>query len=84
MLSKLLHNEGALPARPRFVFVQFDQEHHMGGSDKKGKLLRKDERKPKKSPPKPAGDDDHEDGDHEDGDIATPKRDRYGEDDEPL
>jgi hypothetical protein len=50
----------------------------MGGSDKKGKLLREDEREPKKSPPKPADDD------HEDGDIATPKRDRYGEDDEPL
>jgi hypothetical protein len=24
------------------------------------------------------------DDDYEDGDIATPKRDRYGEDDEPL
>jgi hypothetical protein len=51
----------------------------MSGTDKNGKLLRKDERKPKKSQPKPADDDDREDGD-----IATPKRDRYGEDDEPL
>jgi len=25
-----------------------------------------------------------EDEDYEDGDIATPKRDRYGNDDEPL
>jgi hypothetical protein len=25
-----------------------------------------------------------EDDDYEDGDIATPKRDRYGPDDEPL
>jgi hypothetical protein len=30
-------------------------------------------------PPPPAADDDYEDGD-----IATPKRDRYGNDDEPL
>jgi hypothetical protein len=50
----------------------------MGGNDKKGELLRDDERKPKKPPPKPIEDD------QEDGDIATPKRDRYGEDDEPL
>lgn len=34
--------------------------------------------KSRKLPPKPIDDDD------EDGDIATPKRDRYGEDDEPL
>ncbi|MCS3732038.1 hypothetical protein [Bradyrhizobium betae] len=36
--------------------------------------------KAKKPPPPRATDDD----DYEDGDIATPKRDRYGEDDEPL
>jgi hypothetical protein len=30
-------------------------------------------------PPPPAAEDDYEDGD-----IATPKRDRYGNDDEPL
>ena len=35
--------------------------------------------KPKKPPPAVA-----EDDDDEDGDIATPKRDRYGEDDQPL
>ncbi|UPK36165.1 hypothetical protein IVB18_01915 [Bradyrhizobium sp. 186] len=33
-----------------------------------------------KKPPPPRDTDD----DHEDGDIATPKRDRYGPDDEPL
>ena len=33
-----------------------------------------------KKPPPPRADDD----DFEDGDIATPKRDRYGNDDEPL
>jgi hypothetical protein len=31
-------------------------------------------------PPPPRAEDD----DYEDGDIATPKRDRYGNDDEPL
>jgi hypothetical protein len=39
----------------------------------------KDDGKPKKPPPAPV-----EDDDIEDGDIATPKRDRYGEDDQPL
>lgn len=34
-----------------------------------------------KKPPAPPRDDDD---DYEDGDIATPKRDRYGTDDEPL
>lgn len=33
----------------------------------------------KKPPPKPADDDDEEDGD-----MATPKRDRNGDDDQPL
>jgi len=36
--------------------------------------------KTKKPLPPPRTDD----GDCEDGDIATPKRDRYGDDDEPL
>jgi hypothetical protein len=36
--------------------------------------------KAKKPPPTRQTDDD----DYEDGDIATPKRDRYGNDDEPL
>lgn len=34
----------------------------------------------KTKPPSPRDTDD----DHEDGDIATPKRDRHGTDDEPL
>jgi hypothetical protein len=38
-----------------------------------------DDKSNKKPPPSRA-----EDDDHEDGDIATPKRDRYGNDDEPL
>ena len=35
--------------------------------------------KPIKPPPAPA-----EDDDVEDGDFATPKRDRYGDDDQPI
>jgi hypothetical protein len=37
-----------------------------------------EDRSKKKPSPFPMGDD------YEDGDIATPKRDRYGSDDEPL
>ena len=37
-----------------------------------------DDGKPKKPPPLSSDDD------YEDGDIATPKKDRYGNDDEPL
>jgi hypothetical protein len=51
----------------------------MGGTGKTSELPGKDENKSKKSQPKPI-----EGDDIEDGDIATPKRDRYGEDDQPL
>jgi hypothetical protein len=51
----------------------------MGGTGKKSELPHKADGEPKKPPPRPA-----EDDDIEDGDIATPKRDRYGDDDEPL
>ena len=51
----------------------------MGGNGKKSELPTKDDDKPKKPPPRPV-----EDDDDEDGDIATPKRDRHGDDDEPL
>ncbi|HVI61844.1 MAG TPA: hypothetical protein VM910_04505 [Bradyrhizobium sp.] len=37
-----------------------------------------------KSKKRPAAPSDDETEDYEDGDIATPKRDRYGTDDEPL
>ena len=55
----------------------------MGGTGKKREVPGKDDGKSKKSSGKspPATD---EDDDLEDGDIATPKRDRYGEDDQPL
>lgn len=53
----------------------------MGGTGKKSEppTKTKDDGKPKKPPPAPL-----EDDDYEDGDIATPKRDRHGDDDEPL
>jgi hypothetical protein len=51
----------------------------MGGFGKKSRPPKKDDGKPKKPPPAP-----REDDEFEDGDIATPKRDRHGNDDEPL
>ena len=57
----------------------------MGGTGKKREfpekaaLPNKAGGKSKKPPPAAS-----EDEDDEDGDIATPKRDRYGEDDQPL
>ena len=51
----------------------------MGGTGKKSEHPGEEAGKPKKPPPPPA-----EDDDFEDGDIAAPKRDRYGDDDEPL
>ena len=53
----------------------------MGGSGRKDELSKQADDKAKKPPPPPQAD---EDDDCEDGDIATPKRDRYGTDDEPL
>jgi hypothetical protein len=53
----------------------------MGSSGRKDEPSKKaDEQAKKPPPPPPAAADD----DYEDGDIATPKRDRYGSDDEPL
>jgi hypothetical protein len=46
---------------------------------KKNEPAEKADDKKKPPPPPPV-----EDDDIEDGDIATPKRDRYGTDDEPL
>ena len=52
----------------------------MGGNGNKSEPPKQDNIKAKKKPPRPPAEDD----DCEDGDIATPKRDRYGNDDEPL
>ena len=51
----------------------------MGGTGKTSEPPKKPDDKVKKPPRRPA-----EDDDYEDGDIATPKRDRDGNDDEPL
>jgi hypothetical protein len=51
----------------------------MSNAGKKNEPPAKADDKRNKPPPPPAQDDDVEDGD-----IATPKRDRYGNDDEPL
>ncbi len=51
----------------------------MGNTGKKNEAPKKADEKSKKPPPPPAADEDYEDGD-----IATPKRDRDGPDDEPL
>jgi hypothetical protein len=53
--------------------------NNMGGSGKDSKPLKPGDEKAKKPPPPPI-----EDDEFEDGDIATPKRDRCGDDDEPL
>ena len=51
----------------------------MGLFGKKGELPKQGDGKPKTPQSVPA-----EDDDDEDGDIATPKRDRSGDDDQPL
>jgi hypothetical protein len=51
----------------------------MGGPGKRSDPPKQGDDKSKKPPPPPI-----EDDEVEDGDIATPKRDRSGNDDEPL
>jgi len=55
----------------------------MGGIQKDSKPPKpvddKSKKESRKPPPPPV-----EDDEYEDGDIATPKRDRHGNDDEPL
>jgi hypothetical protein len=66
-----------MPASKRAV----PREQNMADIRKNQKPAKKDEDAAKaKRPPPPQPPDD----DYEDGDIATPKRDRYGPDDEPL
>ena len=55
------------------------KRHHMGGTGRKNEPPKKADDKPKKPERAPV-----EDDDYEDGDIATPTRDRHGNDDEPL
>jgi hypothetical protein len=51
----------------------------MGKAGKSSEPPKAKDDKSKKPPPPPSDEDDLEDGD-----IATPKRDRHGDDDEPL
>jgi hypothetical protein len=51
---------------------------------KSGPPTQKDPEKTQDKSKKPRPSPRAEDDDHEDGDIATPKRDRHGNDDEPL
>ena len=53
----------------------------MGGTGRKNEPPKPKDDKPRKPERTPVEDDDD---DYEDGDIATPKRDRTGNDDEPL
>ena len=55
------------------------QRNYMGGPGKRSDPPKQGDGKSKKPPPPPI-----EDDEIEDGDIATPKRDRNGNDDEPL
>jgi hypothetical protein len=62
--------------------VNLKQGEIMSGSGQKREPPKKDGSKAKPLPPaKPAP---SENDDLEDGDFATPKRDHYGDDDEPL
>ena len=61
------------------VFDRPIKGNTMGGSGKDSKPLKPVDDKAKKPPRAPI-----EDDGFEDGDIATPKRDRCGDDDEPL
>jgi hypothetical protein len=64
----------------RKTSIRSIKRNNMGGTGKKSELPnKKDDGKSRKSPPAPA-----EDDDYEDGDFATPKRDRHGDDDQPL
>jgi hypothetical protein len=51
----------------------------MSNMGRKSEPPKRADDKSKQKPPPPRADDDYEDGD-----MATPKRDRYGDDDEPL
>ncbi len=72
---------GFAPLVPRAMLCVSPEEANMAGRDKTG-TAPVDDGKPTTQPLPPLKKSD--DDDYEDGDIATPKRDRYGTDDEPL
>jgi hypothetical protein len=62
---------------PRKPSIHPIKRNNTGGTGKNNQPANKTDDKSGKSPPV-------EDDDVEDGDIATPKRDRSGDDDQPL
>jgi hypothetical protein len=74
---------GRIEVNAPFRHMKADQlaekRNDMGGNSGKSAPAKQDNDKSKKPKGKPIKDEDYEDGD-----IATPKRDRYGNDDEPL
>ena len=59
--------------------IQTAKRDQMGGTGRKSEPPKKGDDKSKKPEHVPV-----EDDDFEDGDMATPKQDRHGDDDEPL
>jgi hypothetical protein len=77
---KIAHPAVNMPANGGEIEVKtIKAGHNMGGTSKKPEKGKTTREGGKKSLPKTVDDDDDEDGD-----MATPKRDRYGEDDQPL
>jgi hypothetical protein len=56
----------------------------MSGTDRTNEPPKHGEDKPKHPDPAPDAHDAYERDEYEDGDIATPKQDSHGDDDEPL
>jgi hypothetical protein len=69
-----------MPANGGDIEVKTSRNTLMGGTSRKPDKGKTTEGGGKKSPPKVVEDDD----DDEDGDFATPKRDRHGDDDQPI
>jgi hypothetical protein len=77
---KIAHRAVNMPTNGGEIEVKIIKAgHNMGGTSKKPQKGKTAKDSGKKSLPKTVDDDDDEDGD-----MATPKRDRYGEDDQPL
>jgi hypothetical protein len=77
---KIAHLAANMPVNGGQIEVKtIKAGHNMGGTSKKPQKGKTAKDGGKKSPPKAV-----EDDDDEDGDMATPKRDRTGEDDQPL
>jgi hypothetical protein len=81
---KIAHLTVNMPANGGNIEVNWSVQSRntrMGGAGKKPEKDKTTRDGGKKLPPKAVEDDEDED---EDGDFATPKRDRTGEDDQPL